>query len=126
MEIASLKGRTIKQPPEYKHATTTLIAGDNDVLLLPGAIKLFFPSTFLKVALDSAPVYMCASASVFNALKQERFRGKPRTNTTGEKSETVYKAGRELSASQPGGNQLWASSGNIQGSLTHIPEGKGD
>lgn len=61
-------------------------------------------------------------------MKQERFQRETTYKLwEGEKKEKVYiKQGGKISAGQPGGNQLRASSGNIHGSLTHIPEGRAD
>lgn len=98
--------------------------------LLPGAmnyVALYFPQTTFFQRLQ-----LCTCSLLHLCLKRRSNRDSEgdhvQTRRGGEikKSGTVYKAGREISASRPGGNQLWASSENIQGSLTHIPEGRAD
>lgn len=76
---------------------------------------IMFPSTFLKLPFFCLQLCTC----VLLHLRLKRWsRGDSEGNHVhtqrGKNSETVYKAGWEISASQPGGNQLWASSGNIQ------------
>lgn len=74
-----------------------------------------FLSTFLKLPSSlriSASVYTGASASGFSSDEaREIQRETVYKHGEEEVRETVYKAGWEISASQPGGNQLWASSG---------------
>lgn len=50
---------------------------------------LYFPQIAFSLHIPAA-VYIGASASVFQAMEQERFRGKPRTNTEWRKQDRHF------------------------------------
>lgn len=94
-----------------------MVVSDNDVLLLTRCHKIMFLSAFLKLPFQlSAAAYVCASASVFKAMKQERFGGKPRTHG-GEK---IVKAYRKQGGRYQPANQVETSCGRAQETFKEV------
>lgn len=87
-----------------------MFVSDNDVIVLPGSVNyvsLDFSQTTFSLHI-SAAAFVCGFASVCKAMKQERFRWNPYTNIGWEErgKKVFIKQGGEISAGQPGGNQL--------------------
>lgn len=91
--------------------------------------QIMFPTTLLKLPFQCGSLQLCTCVPLHLCFKWRIKRdseGNHVQTRRGENRENVHEGGWEISASQPGGNQLWASSGNIQGSIAHIPEGRAD
>lgn len=76
------------------------------IMFLSISLKLLFTSVSLQLC-TWAPLHLCFK----RWSKRDSEGSHVQTRREEEIRETVYKTGWEISASQPGGNQLWASSG---------------